>query len=98
VDHYSTKAWTDRYDYSSDGFSTQGLPRDEIVEPFRTADRIPPRGDHEPGEYANLVRKAMQSFKRGDLFEVVPGQMFYERCETPPSDISRKLKAINPSP
>ncbi|TIP60651.1 MAG: anthranilate synthase [Mesorhizobium sp.] len=98
VDHYSTKAWTDRYDYSSDGFSTEGLPRDEIVEPFRTADRIPPRGDHEPGEYANLVRKAMQSFKRGDLFEVVPGQMFYERCETPPSEISRKLKTINPSP
>ncbi|RWK37354.1 anthranilate synthase [Mesorhizobium sp.] len=98
VDHYSTKAWTDRYDYSSDGFSTEGLPRDEIVEPFRTADRIPPRGDHEPGEYAKLVRKAMESFKRGDLFEVVPGQMFYERCETPPSDISRKLKTINPSP
>ncbi|CCV15907.1 anthranilate synthase [Mesorhizobium sp. STM 4661] len=98
VDHYSTKAWTDRYDYSGDGFSTQGLPRDAAVEPFQTADRIPPRGDHEPGEYADLVRKAMESFKRGDLFEVVPGQMFYERCETPPSDISRKLKAINPSP
>ncbi|TIP75907.1 MAG: anthranilate synthase [Mesorhizobium sp.] len=98
VDHYSTKAWTDRYDYSGDGFSTEGLPRDKIVEPFKTADRIPPRGDHEPGEYANLVRKAMESFKRGDLFEVVPGQMFYERCETPPSDISRKLKTINPSP
>ncbi|RUU43675.1 anthranilate synthase [Mesorhizobium sp. M6A.T.Ce.TU.002.03.1.1] len=98
VDHYSTKAWTDRYDYSGDGFSTEGMPRDEIVEPFKTADRIPPRGDHEPGEYANLVRKAMESFKRGDLFEVVPGQMFYERCETPPSDISRKLKTINPSP
>ncbi|MEI8702559.1 anthranilate synthase [Mesorhizobium mediterraneum] len=98
VDHYSTKAWTDRYDYSGEGFSTEGLPRDEIVEPFKTADRIPPRGDHEPGEYANLVRKAMESFKRGDLFEVVPGQMFYERCETPPSAISRKLKTINPSP
>ncbi|RUU97313.1 anthranilate synthase [Mesorhizobium sp. M6A.T.Cr.TU.017.01.1.1] len=98
VDHYSTKAWTDRYDYSGEGFSTGGLPRDEIVEPFKTADRIPPRGDHEPGEYANLVRKAMESFKRGDLFEVVPGQMFYERCETPPSAISRKLKTINPSP
>ncbi|MER8771904.1 anthranilate synthase [Mesorhizobium sp. M0092] len=98
VDHYSTKAWTDRYDYSGDGFSTEGLPRDEIVEPFRTADRIPPRGDHEPGEYAKLVRKAMTSFERGDLFEVVPGQMFYERCETQPSEISRKLKSINPSP
>ncbi|RWE74400.1 anthranilate synthase [Mesorhizobium sp.] len=98
VDHYSTKAWTDRYDYSGDGFSTEGLARDAHVEPFRTADRIPPRGDHEPGEYANLVRRAMESFKRGDLFEVVPGQMFYERCETQPSDISRKLKSINPSP
>lgn len=98
VDHYSAKAWTDRYDYAGDGFSTEGLPRDEIAEPFKSPDRIPPRGDHEPGEYANLVRKAMDSFKRGDLFEVVPGQMFYERCETQPSEISRKLKAINPSP
>jgi len=98
VDHYSAKAWTDRYDYAGKGFSTEGLPRDEIAEPFQTADRIPPRGDHEPGEYANLVRKAMDSFKRGDLFEVVPGQMFYERCETQPSEISRKLKSINPSP
>ncbi|TPM53034.1 anthranilate synthase [Mesorhizobium sp. B2-2-4] len=98
VDHYSAKAWTDRYDYAGKGFSTEGLPRDEIAEPFKTADRIPPRGDHEPGEYATLVRRAMDSFKRGDLFEVVPGQMFYERCETQPSDISRKLKSINPSP
>jgi anthranilate synthase len=98
VDHYSAKAWTDRYDYAGTGFSTVGLPRDETAEPFRTADRIPPRGDHEPGEYASLVRKAMDSFKRGDLFEVVPGQMFYERCETQPSEISRKLKSINPSP
>ncbi|TIQ24170.1 MAG: anthranilate synthase component I, partial [Mesorhizobium sp.] len=73
----STKAWTDRYDYSGDGFSTEGLARDAHAEPFKTADRIPPRGDHEPGEYANLVRRAMESFKRGDLFEVVPGQMFY---------------------
>ncbi|TGQ71345.1 MAG: anthranilate synthase [Mesorhizobium sp.] len=98
VDHYSAKAWTDRYDYSGDGFSTEGLPRDAVAEPFKTADRIPPRGDHEPGEYAELVRRAMDSFKRGDLFEVVPGQMFYERCETQPSEISRKLKSINPSP
>ncbi len=98
VDHYSAKAWTDRYDYSGDGFSTAGLPRDGTLQPFRPSDRIPPCGDHEPGEYANLVRRAFDSFKRGDLFEVVPGQMFYERCETEPSAISRKLKSINPSP
>lgn len=98
VDHYSAKAWHDRYDYSGEGFSTEGIARDSVEEPFKPSDRIPPRADHEPGEYAQLVRRAMDSFKRGDLFEVVPGQMFYERCETVPSEISRRLKAINPSP
>ena len=98
VDHHAATAWHDRYDYSGNGFDTAGLPRDSEAEPFRPADRIPPRGDHEPGEYARLVRKAMESFRRGDLFEVVPGQMFYERCESMPSEISRRLKTINPSP
>lgn len=98
VDHYSTRAWVDRYDFAMAGSTTHGLPRERTEQPFRMADKIPPRGDHEPGEYAKLVRQAMESFRRGDLFEVVPGQMFYERCETQPSDISRRLKAINPSP
>jgi anthranilate synthase len=40
----------------------------------------------------------MASFQRGDLFEVVPGQEFYERCDARPSEISRRLKTINPSP
>jgi anthranilate synthase len=98
VDHYSAKAWLDRYDYAGEGFSTEGLPREPVEVPFLLSDRIPPRGDHDPGEYAKLVRKAMESFRRGDLFEVVPGQMFFERCETQPSEISRRLKTINPSP
>jgi len=98
VDHYSAKAWVDRFDFALGASSTQDLPRERTEQPFKPSDRIPPRGDHEPGEYATLVKKAMESFRRGDLFEVVPGQMFYERCETQPSEISRKLKSINPSP
>lgn len=98
VDHHQAMAWHDRYDYSGDGFTTEGLPRGGKAEPFKPSDRIPPRGDHAPGEFAKLVNKAKESFQRGDLFEVVPGQMFYERCETPPSEISRRLKQINPSP
>ena len=98
VDHYSAQAWHDRYDFAAGAHSTQGLPREPVIEPFKTADRIPPRGDHEPGEYAKLVERAKESFRRGDLFEVVPGQMFFERCETTPSEIARRLKAINPSP
>ncbi|MCC2687717.1 MAG: anthranilate synthase, partial [Rhizobiaceae bacterium] len=91
VDHHQAKAWHDRYDYSGDRFSTRGLPRQGKAEGFRPSDRIPPRGDHEPGEYARIVEKAKQSFQRGDLFEVVPGQMFCERCESRPSEISRRL-------
>jgi anthranilate synthase len=55
-------------------------------------------GDHAPGEYARSVAKAVEYFKRGDLFEVVPGQTFYERPSAPPSAISRRLQTINPSP
>jgi anthranilate synthase len=98
VDHYSAKAWIDRYDFEKEGVTTSG--RAEAIEaaPFRASDAVPEKSDHQPGEYAELVRRAKESFKRGDLFEVVPGQMFKERCQSKPSEISRRLKAINPSP
>ncbi|MFB2550607.1 anthranilate synthase [Ensifer soli] len=98
VDHYSAKAWIQAYDFSDGDQSTEGRARDVTPDPFRIVDSIPPHGDHRPGEYAELVVKAKESFRRGDLFEVVPGQKFYERCESRPSEISNRLKAINPSP
>ncbi|UPA23600.1 anthranilate synthase [Shinella oryzae] len=98
VDHYAAKAWIDRYDFAKDGQSTEGKAETIAAEPFETVNVIPPHGDHRPGEYAELVVKAKESFRRGDLFEVVPGQKFFERCESKPSEISRRLKAINPSP
>ncbi|MBW9062742.1 anthranilate synthase [Rhizobium herbae] len=98
VDHYAAKAWIDRYDFAKDGMTTEGKAGDIAPEPFQTIDSIPPHGDHRPGEYAELVVKAKESFRRGDLFEVVPGQKFFERCESKPSEISNRLKAINPSP
>ena len=98
VDNYSAKAWIDRYDFAKGALDTFGKSGEIASEPFQTTDRIPPRGDHRPGEYAELVVKAKESFRRGDLFEVVPGQKFMERCESKPSAISKRLKAINPSP
>ncbi|MGV3550033.1 anthranilate synthase [Rhizobium sp.] len=98
VDNYSAKAWIDRYEFAKDGKTTLGKAGDIPAEPFKPTDTIPPRGDHRPGEYAELVKKAKDSFRRGDLFEVVPGQKFMERCDSKPSDISKRLKAINPSP
>ncbi|MCY0096237.1 anthranilate synthase [Hoeflea ulvae] len=98
VDHHAAKAWIDRYDFALDGVTTEGRDATIVPEPFKPAGSIPPRGDHTPGEYAELVKRAKESFKRGDLFEVVPGQTFFERCEARPSEISRRLKTINPSP
>ncbi|THF53752.1 anthranilate synthase [Allorhizobium terrae] len=98
VDHYSAKAWIDRYDFEKDGLTTEGKAQDIAPEPFEKTDRIPPRCDHNPGEYAQLVVKAKESFRKGDLFEVVPGQKFMERCDSKPSEISKRLKQINPSP
>jgi anthranilate synthase len=98
VDHYAAKAWVERYDFAAGGQDTAGLDRVQVDAPFKAADGQPPRGDHNPGDYAKLVGIAKEKFKRGDLFEVVPGQTFYERCQSNPSAISRKLKGSNPSP
>jgi len=98
VDHHAAEAWHERYDFSIGDVSTRDLPRGGDEVPYKAADHEPGRGDHEPGEYARLVEKAKEKFVRGDLFEVVPGQVFTERCVNPPSAISRKLKEINPSP
>lgn len=98
VDHHAAKAWIDRYDFAKDGITTEGKSGEIAPEPFQRTTVTPPKGDHRPGEYAELVTKAKESFRRGDLFEVVPGQKFMERCDSKPSEISNRLKAINPSP
>jgi anthranilate synthase len=97
-DHYSTSAMRYRYEFSKDGLSTEGVTGGSVAEPFRKGREDLPRGDHNPGEYAQLVTKAKESFRRGDLFEVVPGQVFYEACKDTPSAIFERLKKINPAP
>ncbi|MBB3935834.1 anthranilate synthase [Aureimonas phyllosphaerae] len=98
VDHYSAKAYVEEYQFEKGGRSTAGLAGGGPEAPFARSESVPPRGDHKPGEYAALVRRAKEKFMRGDLFEVVPGQTFYERVEHRPSEVSRRLKGINPSP
>ncbi|MBI2561586.1 MAG: hypothetical protein HYW08_04115, partial [candidate division NC10 bacterium] len=41
--------------------------------------------------YAATVRVAHEAFRRGDLFEVVPGRTFFEPCAVPPSELFRRL-------
>jgi anthranilate synthase len=98
VDHRRETAMRRRYDFESGGRSTADLPRAGAAVPYVGTASAPRAGDHAPGEYASVVRLARESFKRGDLFEVVPGQTFFEACPSPPSELFRRLRESNPSP
>ena len=98
VDHRREVAQRRRYEFEIDGCATDGLPRDGAARPYVGHAEAPRAGDHEPGDYAALVRVARESFKRGDLFEVVPGQTFFSGSPRPPSELFRRLRERNPSP
>lgn len=98
ADHYSASAVRYRYEFSDGTQRTDGLSGGGEEVAFQRGRQDVPRGDHQPGEYAELVKEAKKSFVRGDLFEVVPGQVFYEPCKDSPSAIFKRLKRINPAP
>ena len=98
VDHRRERAFRLRYEIEVAGRTTAGLPREGDVRPYVGAASVPAPGDHVPGEYAALVRVAREAFRRGDLFEVVPGQTFFEPCPAPPSEVFRRLRERNPAP
>jgi anthranilate synthase len=78
--------------------TTGGFKRSGSVHKFSPAIHREKDCDHAPGEYADVVRKALEKFKSGDLFEVVPGQIFYEPCKDLPSQVFQRLKQSNPAP
>jgi anthranilate synthase len=49
------------------------------------------------GRYAETVARAKERFACGDLFEVVPGHVFYGRCASP-SAFYERLRQRNPAP
>jgi anthranilate synthase len=98
VDHRREIAMRRTYDFEVAGHSTAGLPRGGPRVPYAGTTRAPRRADHERGEYAAMVQVARKSFARGDLFEVVPGQTFFEACPAPPSELFARLRESNPSP
>ncbi|TMK31361.1 MAG: anthranilate synthase component I, partial [Alphaproteobacteria bacterium] len=100
VDHMRQHSAVHRYEFEVAGESTRGLPRATPPAPYRAdaSEPLPPDSDHGPGEYAGLVRKAKEAFVRGDLFEVVCGQLFSTRCPDAPSTVFNRLRQANPAP
>ncbi len=98
VDHRREMATLYRYDFETADGDTRGLERDGNDSEYVAAPDAESRCDHAPGEYADTVRDAIEHFRRGDLFEVVPSQTFFEPCPAPPSEVFRRLKSRNPAP
>src|SRR5690349_11545902 len=100
VDHMRQHSAVHRYEFEVAGHSTRGLPRGTPPAAYRpdASEPLPPDSDHGPGEYAGLVRKAKEAFVRGDLFEVVCGQLFSTRCPDAPSTVFNRLRQANPAP
>ena len=99
IDHQRHQAMVYRYDFVVDGYATADHPRDGGDHPFRlgnSGDAV--STDHVPGEYPAIVATAKESFARGDLFEVVPGQTFGEATTASPSRVFDVLKDLNPAP
>jgi anthranilate synthase len=85
-----------RYEFTVDGVSTRGLDRvgESVPLPVPPA-QIPE--NPEKGGYAAVVAAAKERFARGDLFEVVPGQVFHAPCADPAA-FYRGLRRVNPAP
>jgi anthranilate synthase len=100
VDHMREVATILRYDFTVGDATTSGLSRDTPPASYRSVPirDLPPKSDHRPGEYAAKVERARQAFARGDLFEVVLGQLLSEPCEDSPSVVFERLKRSNPAP
>lgn len=85
-----------RYEFTVDGVSTRGMERTgETIPLAQPPAELPPNPPR--GEYARIVAVAKEKFKRGDLFEVVPGQVFHAPCPDPVA-FYRGLRQSNPAP
>jgi anthranilate synthase len=97
LDRRREEAVAYRYEFALGGASTVGLPREtaDTPEPAASVRDIPDQPV--PGRYAAVVDRAKERFKCGDLFEVVPGHVFYGRCASPAAFYER-LRERNPAP
>lgn len=97
VDHVRRTAERRRYEFIVNGQSTEGLPR-EGAYVHASARSTREARDPDPAVFRDGVRKALDAFARGDLFEVVLSQTFASPCELPASTLFTRLRKSNPAP
>ena len=98
VDHQRQDAALLAYEFAVGEATTAGRRPTGSAVPYVPAPTVDTACDHADGEYQEAVKKALEAFGRGDLFEVVPGQTFYDPCPQTPSTVFRALRERNPAP
>ncbi|EFM12368.1 anthranilate synthase [Paenibacillus curdlanolyticus YK9] len=97
VDHQANRSHKVSYEFEREGQTTAGIPRTGM----KTERRLEETLDlpvFKQGSYEKLVHTALEKFKTGDLFEVVPSHTLSEECTVPASTVFTQLTQINPSP
>ncbi len=61
-------------------------------------DRVPMASNLTEAQHRDMVEKAKEYIRAGDIFQVVVGQRFEKRSGADPFDVYRALRAVNPSP
>jgi len=97
LDRRREEAVVYRYEFAAGGASTAGHARETADTPEPPGDVTDIPANPTPGVYAAMVERAKERFKCGDLFEVVPGHVFYGRCASPAAFYER-LRERNPAP
>ncbi len=88
-----------RYEFSREGVSTEGMPRDAAAVPAaRAVERGPIESDHTPEEYMAKVEAVREGMRRGDYYEVVLRQTFRTPFSGSPSELFERVQRASPSP
>lgn len=96
ADHPETgQAKVITYDFTLGGRSTQGLPRTGSPSTLTTSAPVVARNDQ---PYAEMVARAVEACRSGELFEVVLAQTFRREISAGPDALFRLLDRVNPSP
>jgi anthranilate synthase len=99
IDYQLQRAVRLQYEFETPQRSTHGLPCTSEIIDYRGKRHLCNQvSDHASNEYKKQIERALDYFRKGDLFEVVPSQSFFETCEEPPTKLFRILQQINPSP
>ncbi|MBX3404938.1 MAG: anthranilate synthase component I [Phycisphaeraceae bacterium] len=80
--------------------TTRPMPSGRMEPPPATPSgtRPTPASNITPEQHAEMVARAKEYIRAGDIFQVVLGQRFERRSAADPFEVYRSLRAVNPSP